>query len=305
MPRRHLPRRWRRGSKPCPDCQSPTCGRPGLRSGGHSAGRCRRHDACGALCVAFLRRAADAGVPLVGVWTGAFILHRAGLMRGYRCCVSWFHHEEFLEQFEGIRPVSDRIFVVDRDRLTCSGGARSAHLTAWFVDRHVGRGAATKSLHIMIIDNARKGEVPQPGPADRTGHTGRAGEEGAQPDAAIDGRAAERGAAGGAAGGRPAKARAALPRGAGAGARGGRQVDPHRPGAVPAESGARSITQIANDTGFCDVSHLIRVVREREGVTPRGLPAAVPTGRRRVKLSGSMPVAYPTRAGPAPTRSGG
>jgi transcriptional regulator GlxA family with amidase domain len=59
--------------------------------------------------------------------------------------------------------VSDRIFVVDRDRLTCSGGASSAHLAAWLVDRHVGRGAATKSLHIMIIDNALKGEVPQPG----------------------------------------------------------------------------------------------------------------------------------------------
>ena len=69
----------------------------------------------------FLRRAAAAGVPLAGVCTGAFILHRAGLMDGYRCCVSWFHHDDFLEQFEGLRPVSDQIFVVDRDRLTCSG----------------------------------------------------------------------------------------------------------------------------------------------------------------------------------------
>ncbi len=34
------------------------------------------------------------------------------------------------------------------------------------------------------------------------------------------------------------------------------------------ESGDRSITQIANDTGFCDVSHLIRVFREKEGTTP-------------------------------------
>ena len=52
---------------------------------------------------AFLHRAAKAGVPLVGVCTGAFILHRAGLMNGYRCCVSWFHHEDFLEQFDGPR----------------------------------------------------------------------------------------------------------------------------------------------------------------------------------------------------------
>ena len=46
--------------------------------------------------VQFLRRAAEAGVPLVGVCTGTFALHRAGLMQGYRACVSWFHHEDFL-----------------------------------------------------------------------------------------------------------------------------------------------------------------------------------------------------------------
>jgi transcriptional regulator GlxA family with amidase domain len=74
--------------------------------------------------VDFLRRAAAAKVPLVGVCTGAFILYRAGLMHGYRCCVSWFHHDDFLEQFEGLQPVSDRTFVVDRDRLTCSGVLR-------------------------------------------------------------------------------------------------------------------------------------------------------------------------------------
>jgi transcriptional regulator GlxA family with amidase domain len=111
----------------------------------------------------YLQRAAALGVPLVGVCTGAFILHRLGLMEGYRCCVSWFHHDDFLEQFDGLKPVSDQIFVVDRDRLTCSGGASSAHLAAFLVERHVGRAEATKSLHIMIIDEAERAETPQPG----------------------------------------------------------------------------------------------------------------------------------------------
>lgn len=113
--------------------------------------------------IAFLRRAANAGVPLVGVCTGAFILHRAGLMNGYLCCVRWFHHDDFLEQFDGLRPVSDQIFVVDRDRLTCSGGASSAQLAAFLIDRHIGRAAAQKSLHIMIIDQAMAANDPQPG----------------------------------------------------------------------------------------------------------------------------------------------
>lgn len=113
--------------------------------------------------VRFLHRAAALGIPLVGVCTGAFILYRAGLMSGYRCCVSWFHRDDFLERFEGMEPVADQIFVVDRDRLTCSGGVSSAHLAAFLVDRHVGRAVAQKSLHIMIIDDADTAETPQPG----------------------------------------------------------------------------------------------------------------------------------------------
>lgn len=117
----------------------------------------------GAAYTRYLRQAAAAGVPLVGVCTGAFLLYHAGLMDGYRCCVSWFHHADFLEQFDGIDPVADQIFIVDGNRLTCSGGASSAHLAAYLVERHIGRAQASKSLHIMIIDDADLPEKPQPG----------------------------------------------------------------------------------------------------------------------------------------------
>ncbi|WP_294646182.1 GlxA family transcriptional regulator [uncultured Aureimonas sp.] len=117
----------------------------------------------GANYVSYLARAATAGVPLIGLCTGGFLLHKAGLMKGYRCCVSWFHHADFLEQFDGLDPVSDQIFIDDGDRLTCSGGASSAHLAAYLVERHVGRAQASKSLHIMIIDDALRPEKPQPG----------------------------------------------------------------------------------------------------------------------------------------------
>ena len=113
----------------------------------------------------YLQRAAAAKVPLIGVCTGAFILHRAGLMDGYRCCVSWFHHADFLEQFDGLLPVSDQIFIVDRDRLTCPGGASAAHLAAFLIEKHLGKSPATKSLHIMMINGLKVGETPQPSPA--------------------------------------------------------------------------------------------------------------------------------------------
>lgn len=109
-----------------------------------------------------LRHAAEAGIPLVGLCTGSFVLHRAGLMDGYKCCVSWFHGLDFLRHFEGLQAVSDQIFVVDRDRLTCSGGASAAHLAAFLVDRHLGKALAAKSLRIMMFNEAAKGETAQP-----------------------------------------------------------------------------------------------------------------------------------------------
>src|SRR3546814_14768593 len=78
-----------------------------------------------------------------------------------RACVSWSHHADFLEQLDGLGPVSDQIFIVVRDRLTCSGGAISAHLAAYLVEKHVGRAQSRKSLHIMIIDDALRAEKPQ------------------------------------------------------------------------------------------------------------------------------------------------
>jgi len=112
----------------------------------------------------YLRRAAALSVPLIGLCSGSLTLHKAGLLSGYRCCVSWFHDADFLAQFEGVKLVSNQIFVVDRDRLTCSGGASTAHWAAILVDRHVGKSQAMKSLHIMMISEAETGEAPQPGP---------------------------------------------------------------------------------------------------------------------------------------------
>lgn len=126
--------------------------------GGLVGGLARRNETVDA----YLKGAARQGIALVGLCTGSLALHRAGLMEGYECCVSWYHHDDFLAQFEGLRPVSDQIFVVDRDRLTCSGGASSAHLAAFLVERHIGRAPATKSLHIMMIDEAALGHTPQP-----------------------------------------------------------------------------------------------------------------------------------------------
>ena len=112
--------------------------------------------------VSFLKKASSK-TTLIGLCTGSFILQKLGLMNGRQCCVSWFHHNDFLEYFEGKHPVSDQIFVVDRDRITCSGGTSSAHVAAYLVEKHVDRSKAHKSLQILIIDQLREQDAGQPG----------------------------------------------------------------------------------------------------------------------------------------------
>jgi transcriptional regulator GlxA family with amidase domain len=112
---------------------------------------------------AFLRTRAQEGTALVGLCTGVFVLYEEGLLQGYRCCVSWFHHQDFIDRFDTETPVADQLFVVDGNRLTCSGGHGTSHLAAFLVQRHIGQSAATKSLNIMMVDAAFSGERPQPG----------------------------------------------------------------------------------------------------------------------------------------------
>jgi transcriptional regulator GlxA family with amidase domain len=117
-----------------------------------------------AATVEYLRRAASKGVALVGLCTGPFALIQAGLMKGRRCCVSWYHYYDLMDRFPDVTPVADQLFVVDGNRITCAGGAAAADLAAWVVERHRGRTWAQKSLHIMLIDHARRGSNPQPQP---------------------------------------------------------------------------------------------------------------------------------------------
>lgn len=117
---------------------------------------------------AYLRRAADAGVPLVGVCTGSFVLCRLGLMKQRKCCVSWYHYRDFVEEFPNLVPIADRLFVIDRDRITCSGGTGVADLAAHLVGERLGPAVARKALHILLVDRHRTSASSQPAPVPET-----------------------------------------------------------------------------------------------------------------------------------------
>ncbi|WP_206958177.1 GlxA family transcriptional regulator [Trinickia acidisoli] len=115
----------------------------------------------------FIRAAANTSATLVGICTGVFALMRAGVMDGYRLCVSWFHYWDFVERFpqaDERKLVADRLFVIDGRRITCSGGRASIDVAAAILLRHVEATIVRKALRILLVDDAQKGHAPQPYP---------------------------------------------------------------------------------------------------------------------------------------------
>ena len=69
-----------------------------------------------------LRQWGRAGVTLGGVSGGPVILARAGLMNGRRMAVHWEHAAPLAEAEPAVL-LERSLFVIDRDRITCAGGA--------------------------------------------------------------------------------------------------------------------------------------------------------------------------------------
>lgn len=104
----------------------------------------------------WLRRAAEAGITLIGVCTGTFALCRAGLMENRRVCVSWYHRQDFQETFPTHEAVSDQMFLDDGDRITCSGGGAAADVAMHLIERCIGRSAGVKASHILLMERTGK-----------------------------------------------------------------------------------------------------------------------------------------------------
>lgn len=116
------------------------------------------------LTLRYLHQAGTTCVPLIGICTGSFVLCRAGVMKGRRACVSWYHYRDFREMFPDQDAVADRIFLTDGLRITCAGGAGTAALAAHLIERHLGRAIAHKAAQILLFDRPRGVADAQPHP---------------------------------------------------------------------------------------------------------------------------------------------
>lgn len=106
-------------------------------------------------CRDFIVKAYNAGVSIVGLCTGSFVLAELGLLDGRRCAVHPEHIGSFQKLFPDIPASSTDIFIVDREVLTCPGGTSALDLAFHIIDTHCGKARAVKGLNSLLVENHR------------------------------------------------------------------------------------------------------------------------------------------------------
>ena len=106
--------------------------------------------------LAVLRKAARRGIAVGSLSTATYLLARAGLLSGYRCTIHWENRAAFEEDFPQLNCTS-KIYEIDRDRLTCSGGTAAMDMMLHLIaERHgpeLARSVANQFHHERIRDD--------------------------------------------------------------------------------------------------------------------------------------------------------
>ncbi len=107
-----------------------------------------------------LRRLAQRHVSLGSLCTGGYALAKAGLLDKYRAVIHWENMTALREEFPRV-VFSDQLFVIDRDRYTCTGGVAPLDLMLHIIKQHQGRDIAPLISEQFILDRIRNDQDRQ------------------------------------------------------------------------------------------------------------------------------------------------
>lgn len=112
-----------------------------------------------------LHQCAAQGAAMGSLCTGSFALASAGLLEGYKCAIHWENLAAISEEFPQVQ-FSSEVFVLDRDRYTCSGGTAPLHLMLHLVRAHHGAKLVMDISEQFIVERLRasndRQRIPQP-----------------------------------------------------------------------------------------------------------------------------------------------
>lgn len=110
----------------------------------------------------WLKKLARKGVRIGGVSGGSVVLAKAGLMSGRRLTVHWEHAAPLAEQYPDLL-IERRLYVIDRDRVTCGGGTAPLDLMHALIASHHGGVFARLVSDWFLHTDIRAATAPQRG----------------------------------------------------------------------------------------------------------------------------------------------
>jgi len=103
----------------------------------------------------WLRAANNKGIVLGAVCTGSYVLARAGLLDQYACSIHWENIATVADLYPRVS-VSRRVYTIDRDRLTSSGGTAPVDMMLHLIRHQCGTKVSTGVAEQFVYDNVRK-----------------------------------------------------------------------------------------------------------------------------------------------------
>jgi AraC family transcriptional regulator, glycine betaine-responsive activator len=112
------------------------------------------HDSSQEEVLHLLSRFASKRVLLGAICTGAYVLAKAGLLRGYKATVHWEKLHVVRELFPATN-FTDDLYVIDRDRITCSGGTAPLDLMCNLISFKKGKVLSSRVAEQFILERIR------------------------------------------------------------------------------------------------------------------------------------------------------
>lgn len=110
--------------------------------------------------LSWLRALARQGVLLAGISGGPYVLASAGVLDGYRATIHWDHMPGFAERFPKLA-LTGRLYEIDRDRITCSGGVAPLDLMHTLIAAWRGQELATAVSEWFVQSEVREPDRSQ------------------------------------------------------------------------------------------------------------------------------------------------
>ncbi|WP_420480787.1 GlxA family transcriptional regulator [Burkholderia diffusa] len=107
-----------------------------------------------------LRALADRRITMGALCSGTYALMVAGLLDQYRCAAHWADLHALRGEFPDVA-ITDEIFVIDRDRITCTGGIAPMDMMLTLMSKQIDPHLVVDVSKHLVVDRLRGVHEPQ------------------------------------------------------------------------------------------------------------------------------------------------